>query len=607
MKKSLLFFTLLAGIAVMTGCKKDQDVVTLKAVVERDTKAYFGSDTYTPYWEDGDKVIINNIRDTYDLTLPSTPTTYATVRDVTASDNYCAIYPANIVERMGTPTASGTKATIYFDPHQMYIEKDGHQCVNMPMGAVTNNTDKTFYFKNLCSILRLQVKNTLQTTIKVKRITIYAYGAYLAGSADVTLAPGKNGETVITEITTDGPAGDDVENVLSVYREDGKYMKSIASTTTESFDIVVPPFDANKLNIELEIYDDGDDSEDDNDDTFLGNTDGDIANPPAVGYNKIINITYQNYTVEKPDYAYLMSGPDFNDVISGIANGATGIIFNPSWNGTFPLESYDQNYLNNLPATSPWHGWVIVSSDDSPLRIWAFRNGTTIQVVSSGYYYYADENSRGMFQNLSSVESIEWAVSNTSEYGFITEDVTDMSYMFAGCTSLREVDGLQHSNFSNVTNMSHMFEDCTTISNNIVFNPLNTHNLRDTGMVAMFKGCINLTTLNLSTFTTHRVTSMRDMFNGCVLLGTLHLDNFDMTNVTNYENMCKNMCDRKNGNNPCTVYCPLSVEIAITTKDGNGNYYSGLDETANGNYADYIIWPDQYTQLKVKKILFSRP
>ena len=44
MKKLFLFFALLAGIAVMTGYQKDQDVVTLKAVIEQDTKAYFGDD-----------------------------------------------------------------------------------------------------------------------------------------------------------------------------------------------------------------------------------------------------------------------------------------------------------------------------------------------------------------------------------------------------------------------------------------------------------------------------------------------------------------------------------------------------------------------------------
>ena len=59
MKKLFVLFALLAGIAVMTGCKKDQDVVTLKAVIDQETKAFFGDDhDHLPYWDDADRVYI---------------------------------------------------------------------------------------------------------------------------------------------------------------------------------------------------------------------------------------------------------------------------------------------------------------------------------------------------------------------------------------------------------------------------------------------------------------------------------------------------------------------------------------------------------------------
>lgn len=280
--------------------------------------------------------------------------------------------------------------------------------------------------------------------MKVSRITIYAYGAYLAGSADVTLAPDQNGETEITEIRTDGPAGNDVENVLSVYREDGEYIKTLgpsgSSTDNASFDIVVPPFDANKLNIELEIYGDND--------IFLGNTDGDIANPPAVGYNKIINITYENYIVEKPDYAYLAKGQTFNSIIRnnllpGHTN-VTNLTFNPSWNNVpLPPEPWDQATIDDSYGTAEdWSAWKIVSAEDSPLKIYAHivsannpvdETEEKILIASRAKYYYADENSSGMFQNLTTIKTMHWNVSEDS--GFQTEDVTDLSYFFAGCTS----------------------------------------------------------------------------------------------------------------------------------------------------------------------------
>ena len=57
MKKIFIYFALLAGIAVMTGCKKDQDVVTLKAITDSETKAYFGTFIRSD-WDDDDKVSV---------------------------------------------------------------------------------------------------------------------------------------------------------------------------------------------------------------------------------------------------------------------------------------------------------------------------------------------------------------------------------------------------------------------------------------------------------------------------------------------------------------------------------------------------------------------
>jgi hypothetical protein len=81
MKKSFLFFALLASIAVMTGCQKDQDVVTLKAVIDQDTKAYFGTNALNvPYWDSDDQVYVNG--SSYGLDATSVSTTFATISNV---------------------------------------------------------------------------------------------------------------------------------------------------------------------------------------------------------------------------------------------------------------------------------------------------------------------------------------------------------------------------------------------------------------------------------------------------------------------------------------------------------------------------------------------
>ena len=207
MKKLFLFFALLAGVAVMTGCKKDQDVVTLKAVIDQETKAFFGDDhDHLPYWDGADRVYIAGpgiTPNSYPLNIQNT--TFATISEVPACSVYCAIFPATAVHTMGTINATETKATIKFPSEQMYILDGDHQRLEMPMGAVATPTrtgTTTLYFKNLCSILRVNVKNLLpgNTALEVRRITLNAYGAYLAGKADVTLSESGDPSVAMDEL-----------------------------------------------------------------------------------------------------------------------------------------------------------------------------------------------------------------------------------------------------------------------------------------------------------------------------------------------------------------------------------------------------------------------
>ena len=306
MKKLFLFFALLAGIAVMTGCKKDQDVVTLKAAIDQDTKAYFGNTNRTlPYWNAGDKVKVNGTVKT--LTLPDNPTTFASIEGVDESNYYAAIFPADAAETMYTPDEDGTThAVVYFRPDQVYKEvtvgNETRQQVDMIMGAVANNTTKTLIFKNLCSILRLNETNDFDYTIKVSRITVQATGAYVSGSADVTLTPNGN-----PSVSMDDLNDHDHDNVLSLYREPESpennnitFMKTLAPGASEYFDVVVPPFHATELNIELELYkvlDNGSHQ-------FIGNSDAIITSPEQLDHNKIVTINLDaSHRLELPDYA----------------------------------------------------------------------------------------------------------------------------------------------------------------------------------------------------------------------------------------------------------------------------------------------------------------
>ena len=586
MKKLFVFFALLTGIAVMTGCKKDQDVVTLKAVIDQETKAYFG--TYNrPYWDDDDQVRVvgggYSSPVTCDLTVVPN-TSFATIENVRTSSNgyYCAIYPVKAAEKMHNPGRNGTtKAVIYYHPSQKYIEDTIEnvirQRVNMPMGAVTDRSEKTLYFKNLCSIIRLKVTNNLpnSTTMKVRRITVQAYGAYVAGTADVTLT--KTGEPVISM----DPLSSSANNVLSVYASGGGYMKILANGATDSFDVVVPPFNANKLAFELEIYD--------GNDHFIGNSINSKDNPGALVRNEIKVIELGVRTYETADYAYLESGPLFNQDMHTLMDtcNANQIMF--SNNGA------------EIPSPVP-NNWIEVQAANSPIKIYAHVKDGAVRIESEAPLIYADTNCREMFKNLTRLSAVRW--NTTSTGGFQTEDVTDMSYMFYGCTSLSNANDIYMFNTTNVTNMSHMFEECTTMTGyNINLSTWNTHNLKDTGMVAMFKGCSALATLNLSSFTTKRITDMTDLFNGCVAMTYLYLDNFDMSNVSNAKKarMFKDVANSKSPNEPCTVYCENDVRDAILAQDADENYYSGI------NYADIPYYNADGILVTGKRIVFARP
>ena len=578
MKKLFLFFALLASIAVMTGCKKDQDFVTLKAVIDPDTKAYFGTDV-TPYWNADDEVRVMGIGystpSNCPLTLSSVDYTCATVLNVPSSPNgyYAAIFPPDAAEKMFVPETTGTAhAVIYYRPDQMYhevtVNDQTKQQVNMIMGAVTDDNTKTFYFKNLCSILRLNITNDYEKDgvrqgVKVSRVTIQASGAYVAGSADVTLTPNGTPQVVIDGLH------DQADNVLSLYPDpegNVRYIKTLAANgtgSTATIDVVVPPFDASELNIELELYDEND--------NFLGNSDAIISNPPALALNKIVPIDLTtNHGFEIADYAYIEPGPDFYNHMHALLDSITdegGIINSMAFNVNTGYDVHPYNSSLHVPETVKV---VNVKDEFSPFNIWAYlvntsSNQYTINIVCEVGLVYANKDCSKMFQGLPDLETMNW--NNGDLPGFQTEDVVDMSYMFAGCQSLTSIQGANF-NTTNVRTMAHMFDGCSSFSSDLNLGGIsgfNTHNLQD--MEAMFKGCSSLGSLNISNFTTRRVYNMSELFSGCLVLKTVHIDNFDMSSVTNKTNMFQNL-GTTYPNWGATIYCTTPTWTAIQTGTG---------------------------------------
>ena len=93
-----------------------------------------------------------------------------------------------------------------------------------------------------------------------------------------------------------------------------------------------------------------------------------------------------------------------------------------------------------------------------------------------------------------------------------TANVTDMRYMFSGCSSLTSLD-VTHFNTTKVTNMSAMFFNCSSLTSLDVTH-FNTAKVTDMGY--MFYNCSSLTTIYASSkFVTPQVSRSLNMFYNC--------------------------------------------------------------------------------------------
>ena len=135
-------------------------------------------------------------------------------------------------------------------------------------------------------------------------------------------------------------------------------------------------------------------------------------------------------------------------------------------------------------------------------------------------------NMDNMFYRCSTLTSLDLKNFNTAE-------VTNMYHMFYGCSALKSLD-LTNFNTANVTDMNHMFYDCSALESLVITN-FNTAKVVNMGN--MFYGCSALTSLDLTNFNTAKVTDMSWMFYGCSALKSLDLTNFNTAKVTYMNNM----------------------------------------------------------------------
>ena len=109
-----------------------------------------------------------------------------------------------------------------------------------------------------------------------------------------------------------------------------------------------------------------------------------------------------------------------------------------------------------------------------------------------------------------------------------TSEMTDMSSMFEGCTSLEDVD-LSGFRTSKVTNIVKLFKDCSSLKS---INLKSFSGAVVSSLSEMFKNCRSLEVIDLSELDTKAVTDMSSMLAGCRSLKSFDLGSLDTRNVT---------------------------------------------------------------------------
>ena len=173
------------------------------------------------------------------------------------------------------------------------------------------------------------------------------------------------------------------------------------------------------------------------------------------------------------------------------------------------------------------------------------------KLYTDGTLAFCSNNSQIPFKELSqdygniggqeySINTIPWKNERASitELEFIdkVQPISTNSY-FWHCENLATIKYIANLDTSKVTDMCDMFAGCSSLTDIDVSN-FDTNKVTDMG--EMFLGCSSLTNIDISNFDTSNVTQMYNMFNGCSNLTQLDLSNFNTSKVTNINSMLYN-------------------------------------------------------------------
>ena len=316
----------------------------------------------------------------------------------------------------------------------------------------------------------------------------------------------------------------------------------------------------------------------------------------------------KNYDRSKTNHNYANCGTDgYFTPGCGYAefdNATETLTF--SYKGFKPEGAYELNEGGNTPEWISKNSYVKKVVFDAsfanarPASCYKWFCGCVNLAQIEGIEYLNTEevtNMAWMFKGCSNLKSLDVSKFNTAQ-------VTDMSYMFTHCWGLESLD-VSRLNTENVTNMENMFLYCSN-SKLTSLDVSNFNTEKVTNMSCMFRGNSNLTSLDLSNFNTQDVKDMSYMLMDCRGLTSLNLSGFNTPNVENMSGMFNGCYDLT------TIYVS---DKFVTTKvsDGTDMFYGCTSlkgaikyEDSSYGYPEYSEGNNDYTYANYKTGYFTK-
>ena len=205
------------------------------------------------------------------------------------------------------------------------------------------------------------------------------------------------------------------------------------------------------------------------------------------------------------------------------------------------FSEYDSNYSlvkSNCSSETGNKGFY----DDSPTFSRIRSNTNTSDLTGINDIIHNDNIIlKQMFYNVTNMSFMFYGCSSLISLPDIskwdTKNVIFMSSMFNGCSSLISLPDISKWDINDVNYISEMFCSCSSLITLPDISKWKTNNV--IYMFSMFNGCSSLISLpDLSKWDIEKVTDMHSMFNGCSSLISLpDLSKWDTSNITDMSNM----------------------------------------------------------------------